>query len=411
MTIAPYVPPGGLSLLPRGNLLLQSQAFDQTAWVKTNETVTANATTDVYGLSTVDLVTRTSTAASQIAQAATVPAIIQTMTLSFDAKIGSGNFLAVRAYGSTTANRVDAIFNLSTGALVSYVATGAFTTVGAPSISPSGINGLFNIAMSFTTDTAITTTIAFSSSSVSQAVDGTGSTNSTTVYLSQAQLEPYATQSGYALTTTTVDPGIWAGTQSLPVLPYLPGQTPDVSKAPLWSTSVRRASSGRERRQALWNYPLWQFELQYEVLRHRPAADELFTMWEFFNTQQGMASAWLCVDPTDCQILSTAQATFGIGDGLTKTFQLQRQINSWSEPVYDVYQPYILDNGVLTSSAYVISPNGQITYTTAPTAGHTLSFFGYFYFGCRFLQDDLTFEQIVSMLWEGKSLKFTSLRA
>jgi hypothetical protein len=54
---------------------------------------------------------------------------------------------------------------------------------------------------------------------------------------------------------------------------------------------------------------------------------------------------------------------------------------------------------------------GVVTFAAPPAAGHTLQWFGYFYFGCRFLQDDLGFEQIVQQLWAGKSLKFTSIRS
>ncbi|MDR3471596.1 MAG: DUF2460 domain-containing protein [Devosia sp.] len=202
--------------------------------------------------------------------------------------------------------------------------------------------------------------------------------------------------------------GIWSGTQNLPVLPFLPGQTPQVSKAPKWSTGVITTASGRERRTSYWPYPRWQFELQYEVIRHRPTTAELFTMWEFFNALSGQFAPFLFVDPSDCQVPSSAPASFGTGDGSTKTFQLQRQINSFSEPVFDVYAPTVLNNGTPTS-AYTIAPNGLLTFTSAPASGHVLTWYGYFYFGCRFLQDDLTFEQIVSTLWTGKSLKFTSL--
>jgi hypothetical protein len=251
MALTPFIPPAALSLLPRGNLLLQSQTFDNASWTKTNLSVTANQTTDVWGLATVDLITRASTAAAQLSQAATKSAAsVQTQTLSFDAKAGTATFLAVRCFGSSTANRVDAIFNLSTGAVVSYGATGTFATAGVgATISASGVNGLFNVALTFATDAAATCTVAFSPSSVSQQVDGTGSANSVTVYLSQAQLEPYATQSAYALTTAAQDPGIWAGASAgLAVLPYLPGQDVAVSKAPMWSTQVIRSASGRERR-------------------------------------------------------------------------------------------------------------------------------------------------------------------
>ncbi len=200
--------------------------------------------------------------------------------------------------------------------------------------------------------------------------------------------------------------GIWSGAAGLPVLPFLPGQSVAVTKSPKWSTQVVRTASGRERRTAYWPSPLWQFELSYGVVRHRPSTDELARLWEVFNVLQGQYGTFLFVDPTDCQ---ASGAAFGTGDGSTKTFQLQRQLNSFSEPVYAVYAPTVLENGS-PAGGYTLEPNGQIVFAAAPASGVALTWSGYFYFGCRFLDDELSFEQIVAQLWSGKSLKFTSLR-
>jgi len=102
--------------------------------------------------------------------------------------------------------------------------------------------------------------------------------------------------------------------------------------------------------------------------------------------------------------------TFGVGDGATTTFQLIRAINSFTEPVYAVFQPIIFDNGAWVASGFTIGESGSITFSAPPASGAVLQWAGYFYFGCRFAQDDLSFEQIVTQLWAGKSLKFTSLR-
>lgn len=230
---------------------------------------------------------------------------------------------------------------------------------------------------------------------------------------------------------------IWSGVDSLAVLPLLPGQSITVRKAPQWSTQVIKSANGRERRTAYWPFPLWQFELQYEVIRHRlPTQDELATLWEFFNVAQGQYGAWLFADPTDYLVPTSILQdpatlngltdpstgayetdpastvglgyTFGTGDGSTKTFQLNRFINSWQEPIFGAFNPQILDNGAAAGANTVT--NGQVTFSAAPVAGHTLKWFGAYYFGCRFLQDDLTFEQLVYLLWSGQSLKFTSLR-
>ena len=233
---------------------------------------------------------------------------------------------------------------------------------------------------------------------------------------------------------TGLPTAIWSGVDGLPVLPYLPGQAIAISKAPQWSTQVVRTASGRERRTAYWPFPLWQFELAYEVVRHRPTQAELFKLWEFFNVVQGQYLPFLFVDPSDCQIptsvlldsagnplLDSSGAlildgsggplgfTFGVGDGVTTAFQLTRQIGSFIEPVFSAFNPTILDNGALAASHTVA--RGVVTFAAAPAAGHVLSWFGCFYFGCRFAQDDLGFEQIVQQLWAGKSLKFTSVRA
>lgn len=232
---------------------------------------------------------------------------------------------------------------------------------------------------------------------------------------------------------TSLPTAIWSGVDGLPVLPYLPGQAISVQKAPLMSTGVIRAASGRERRTAYWNYPLWQFELSYEVIRHRTALPEVGAMWEFFNLMQGQFGPWLFVDATANQLptsylldasgqpltdssggfISDGSSTptsyqFATGDGVTTTFQLTRSLRSYVEPVGAVFQPVIFDNGALAGAHSVA--NGKVTFSVAPANGHTLSWFGYHYFVCRFLQDDLTFEQIVQALWSGKSLKFTSLR-
>ena len=202
--------------------------------------------------------------------------------------------------------------------------------------------------------------------------------------------------------------GIWSGVNGYAVMPLLPGQMPDPSKSPSWNTKVVRSASGRERRTAIRAYPLWQFALKYEVIRHRTTQDELATLFEFFNSMQGMALPFLFVDPSDNAV--TAQ-NFGTGDGATVAFQLKRSINSWVEPVYAAYAPSIYVNGTLKTitTDYTIGANGVITFTAAPAAAAAITWTGNFYYLCRFDQDDLTLKQIMSALWQGDGLKFTSI--
>jgi uncharacterized protein (TIGR02217 family) len=194
----------------------------------------------------------------------------------------------------------------------------------------------------------------------------------------------------------------------LSVFPLLPGQSITVTRSPRWSTKVKRASSGRERRTALWPYPLWQFELAFDVVRHRPGNDELAALWSFINTVQGQSQAWLFLDPTDCQ--QATPQVFGVGDGATTTFQIARAYTpTQAEPVYAPFGVSIFVNGS-TTTAYSLGPGGQVTFASAPAAGAQLSWTGFYYFGCRFLEDDIGFEQLANQLWASKSVKFTSLR-
>jgi uncharacterized protein (TIGR02217 family) len=381
MAITPYIPPSTLSNLPRGNLLLWSQDWTNAAWFKNFANVTGGQA-DPLGGSTADALALSSSAQNIYTQ----------------------QNLAYNGAGQTLTFSVWIKAGTLTGSINLYIEDGA------------GANGvLVNITPTSTwTRYSVTNTLpANATAGVFNIIDpvNNAGTSGQNLFLWGAQLEVSNLPGTYIKTTTAADPGIWGGAQGLPALPFLPGQTPVVVKSPLWSTQTVRTASGRERRTAYWPYPLWRFELSYEVIRHRPTTAELFTLWEFFNVAQGQFGPWLFVDPSDCQVLSSAPATFATGDGSTKVFQLTRPMNSFTEPVYDVYQPVILDNGSVTASSLTFSPNGVVTFATAPASGHTLSWYGYFYFGCRFLQDDLTLEQIVQTLWSGNSLKFTSLRA
>ena len=211
-----------------------------------------------------------------------------------------------------------------------------------------------------------------------------------------------------ATALSSLPTAIWSGVNGYAVLPYLTGQSPELDKAPVWNTKVVKATSGKERRTALRPYPLWQFNLQYEVIRHRATLDEVATFYEFFNTMQGMYLPFLYLDPSDNAV---AAQPFATGDGTTVAFQLMRSINSWSEPVYAAYAPTIFVNGTAKTlgTDYTMTGNGKVTFFTAPVTGAVLTWTGNFYYLCRFDQDDLTLSQIMNLLWSGKGLKFTSI--
>lgn len=227
---------------------------------------------------------------------------------------------------------------------------------------------------------------------------------------------------------------IWSGVDGLAVFPLLPGQEPTIAKTPTTSTEVSTAASGRERPTSYWPYPIWQFSVSYEFLRHKPTKPELFALWEFFLVAKGQFATWLFLDPTDCQVGpvplldanwdaesdgrifdtsgnevdSSGYFQFGTGDGVTTTFQLSRQVNSFVEPVFAAYGVTVLIAGSPTTSyAYA---NGKITFPVPPVAGAVLAWSGYFFWGARFDQADVSTEQFANGYWLSKGIKFKSVR-
>jgi hypothetical protein len=87
-TSATRVDANGLVEIPRTNLVLQSQTFENASWVKVNTTVTENTTTAPDGTTTADLVSLVSTS-SRLIQSLSLGA--GTYTISLYVKNESGN--------------------------------------------------------------------------------------------------------------------------------------------------------------------------------------------------------------------------------------------------------------------------------------------------------------------------------
>lgn len=197
------------------------------------------------------------------------------------------------------------------------------------------------------------------------------------------------------------------------VFPFLAGQSFLVRKSPLWSTKQDISVSGVSRRRALWSYPIWQFRLGYEVLRDATAFLELQRLVTFFNSKSGSQTGFFYFDRFDHQVTS---GPLGTGDGTTTTFQAQRNTSigniAFTEPVFGFNgNPTVYDNGTATT-AFTVGQLGQITFTTAPASGHTLTWSGSFFFLCNFDKDSLDgLGQIGSGLWNLSSLDFRSFKA
>src|SRR4051812_12387575 len=106
------------------------------------------------------------------------------------------------------------------------------------------------------------------------------------------------------------------------IFPTLAGLAWDVLKTPLWSTSVQQSVSGKEIRAQYFSTPIYRWRLSYELLRASAVA-ELQTLIGFFHARQGKFDSFLFSDPADNAVV---QHGFGLGNGTTVAFQLQRTL-------------------------------------------------------------------------------------
>ena len=206
-----------------------------------------------------------------------------------------------------------------------------------------------------------------------------------------------------------------------PNLPSLPGLTWSRHKKPGFSTRVASHVSGREVRLALMSYPLYEFEASYSGLSSASApvaaqaglgASSLQSLMGFFLQLLGQAGVFLYTDPDDNAV--TAQ-NIGVGDGVTQSFIMGRTLGGFNEPVsYVTAVDNVYLNGVNQGAAgigWLFTPPNMLAFATAPGAGVAITANFTFAFQCRFLDDQLDFEEFMSSLWKLDSLKFRSIKA
>lgn len=199
-----------------------------------------------------------------------------------------------------------------------------------------------------------------------------------------------------------------------PSFPVLPGLGFSVHKRPTLSTRVASHVSGREVRGAYYKQALYEFELTFDGLASTSAypglaTNSLQSLMGLYLSVQGQFLTFLYTDPTD-NTQSTSIATVeGTGDGINKIFTLQRTLGGVTETVsWITGTPVVLDNGG-APGAFTVAGN-TIVFTVAPLLGHTIAASCTFAFNCRFLDDQMDFENIMSALWQVQSVKFRSVR-
>jgi hypothetical protein len=199
-----------------------------------------------------------------------------------------------------------------------------------------------------------------------------------------------------------------------PIFPALPGQAWSVHKKPMFSTIVASHVSGREVREALYQNPIWQFELSFDGLASDSAsypglgAQSLQSLMGLFLRCQGQLGTFLYNDPIDN---FAADQTFATGTGSVTTFTFARALGGFLEPagwVTNVSQVTV--DGVAQTSGWSLSTPNSLVFATPPANGALIGASFAYAFKCRFDEDGLDFEEVMQNLWTLGSLKFRSVR-
>lgn len=191
------------------------------------------------------------------------------------------------------------------------------------------------------------------------------------------------------------------------------GMTFEGGRDPVWNTGYQESPSGKATAIAYRQYPIYEWTVNFELLRHDVDVSELKRLYGLFNAMRGRVGTFLYLDKLFCAV---EQEVFGAGDGTTKTFQMVATFkNVGGDGAPEIIQnlngaPKLFDNGgLLDPTAYSISPTGMVTFGTAPVNGHSLTWTGGFYYRCRFTKDTQSFSEFMSLWWASKGIKFRSV--
>jgi uncharacterized protein (TIGR02217 family) len=139
---------------------------------------------------------------------------------------------------------------------------------------------------------------------------------------------------------------------------------------------------------------------------------ELQDIVGFFEQCAGEASSFYFEPPTLSPV--SAQA-LGTGDGATATFAITVSIGGATIAPANVgaVSAFYLD-GVPQSSGFTVNATAlalSVTFARAPAAGAAVTADLYWYFLCRFDDDDVDTEEFMAALYALQSLKLRTVRS
>lgn len=152
------------------------------------------------------------------------------------------------------------------------------------------------------------------------------------------------------------------------IYPGLPGLGFDVVRSPAFNTLSQRALSGKRTSVQTRLYPLWTFQLVYNLLRDTGAPafpainpSEIKTLAGFFNSMLGKFDTFLFTDPDFNTVTNMAFATT---DGSTVNYQLTATYGAQGFGAADIVQNLNSTNGAALIYANRYGANELLSITT-----------------------------------------------
>ncbi|MDP4164653.1 MAG: DUF2460 domain-containing protein [Bacillota bacterium] len=193
------------------------------------------------------------------------------------------------------------------------------------------------------------------------------------------------------------------------VFPSLEGRSWNSEKTPIYEdTVVITTRAGIEKRAAYSMYPRYIFSISYEIIEDNKKIDGDFQrIIGFFLARHGNFESFLYEDPDDHQIVNQV---IGIGDGMTKSFQLIRTLGEYAEPIRNIKTISSVKIGESDETAFIVDSSGRMIFNTAPPKPSPIIVTADFYFRCRFNPSKITFKNFLKNLYELQSLELISLK-
>ena len=167
--------------------------------------------------------------------------------------------------------------------------------------------------------------------------------------------------------------------------------------------------SGRRTILPFRSVPRWNWEIPIEFLRSTAwgiaGFAELETLLGFYNAQVMSGMAFIYQDTEDN---AAVNAPFGVGDGVTTSFQLVRPYGGFSEPVYAPTGTLVINVAGVATGAYTLGATGIVTFSVPPAVGASLTWSGPFSWICRFDEDTIEVSRFMQGLSSVTALKFSN---